>query len=56
MVVWTRAYKPTDREVYGASLTWDGQIATAAFPISTSTEDDTNPAVSSPADAWSGAG
>jgi hypothetical protein len=51
-VVWQRTFSPTDEDIYGALITWDGNFvpvnATDTFPITTSTANDTRPSVSSP--------
>jgi hypothetical protein len=47
-VVWQRQASPTNHDIYGARLHWDGSITAPTFPIDTSADDTTNPAVSSP--------
>jgi hypothetical protein len=49
-IVWQRAFTPTNHDIYGAQLRWDGTITTPSFAIDTSSFDDTHPAVSSPLD------
>ncbi len=49
-VVWQRSFSPTDEDVYGALLTWDGQFTlvggSGIFAINSSTSNDTVPQVS----------
>jgi len=49
-VVWERESSPTDHDILGARIHWNGTISDATFPISLAFVDETNPTVSSPVD------
>jgi hypothetical protein len=49
-VAWQREVTPTNHDIRGAQVRWDGTLDTLTFPISTGTSDDTNPSASSPLD------
>jgi hypothetical protein len=47
-VAWQRDFSPTDRDIYGARINFDGTISSASFNIDFTGFDDTNVSVSSP--------
>jgi hypothetical protein len=46
-IVWQRLFSPTNHDIYGAQLRWDGFMTNPAFQINVSGTDDTHPTVSS---------
>jgi hypothetical protein len=51
-IVWQRAATPTNHDIRGAIMNWDGTINVPSFPIQSSNQDDdTNPDVSTRNDA-----
>jgi hypothetical protein len=53
-VTWLREYSPTDHDLYGAQVLWDGTLTSPTFLIDFSSANDVDIAVSSPLDAASG--
>ena len=53
-IVWQRQFSPTDHDIRGAQIHWDGTITNASFSIDFSGSDDTLPTVSSEVDGASG--
>jgi len=47
-IVWSEEYTQDDHDIWGAQVSWDGQVVTPAFPIDTSPADERHPSVSSP--------
>ncbi len=45
-VVWQHRYSSTDRDIYGAQVSWGGSIQTPMFAMEASTWDESNPTVS----------
>jgi hypothetical protein len=45
-VVWQYRYSSSDRDIYGAQISWGGSIQTPMFAIEASTWDESNPTVS----------
>jgi hypothetical protein len=45
-VVWQHRYSSSDRDIYGAQVSWGGSIQTPMFAIEASTWDESNPSVS----------
>jgi hypothetical protein len=54
ILVWNQRAAPTDHDIYGARIHWDGTTTQAAFPIELSVLDETRPAVSTITDASTG--
>jgi len=50
-VVWERSYSPTDQDIYGAQVRWDGAVTVPTRAIDTSSANTWRPTVSSPLDA-----
>jgi hypothetical protein len=50
-IVWQREYSPTDHDILGAQVHWDGTITNPSFYIDFSSNDDQHPQVSSVVDA-----
>jgi hypothetical protein len=46
-IVWQREFNPSDHDIRGAQVHWDGTITNASFSIDFSANDDTRPQVSS---------
>ena len=54
-VVWQRTFSPTDEDIYGTYVSWDGQpLATGTFAVSIHSGDEHDPVVSSPTDEVGG--
>jgi hypothetical protein len=53
-IAWTRQYSPSDHDIYGAQVHWDGSITTPSFAIDASTNDDYFSVASSLHDGASG--
>jgi hypothetical protein len=49
-IVWSRENTPTDHDIFGAQIHWDGTITNSAYGITFGASDDTYPQVSSPLD------
>lgn len=49
-IVWEHRYSPTDQDVYGATMRWDGTVTVASHVIDGSTANSWRPTVSSPTD------
>lgn len=45
-VVWQLRFSPSDYDIYGARVNWNGAVLTPMFPIETSGWDERNPSVS----------
>jgi hypothetical protein len=53
-VAWTHAFSPTDDDVYGARIHWDGTITSPTFTIAAAVENERLPTVSEPLDSHGG--
>ncbi len=49
-LVWERPYSPSDVDIYGMEIDWNGSVVKPTFAINTSSSSDTSPFVSSPTD------
>jgi len=53
-IVWSFQWTPTDTDIYGARVHWDGTVTNGTFPIETSIFNEIEPTVSSPTDLING--
>ncbi len=53
-IVWQRRFSPTDEDIYGAMVRWDGTITQPTFAVNGSSISHYEPVVSSPTDEQNG--
>ena len=54
-VVWQRTYSPSDEDIYGALVRWDGVVTAPTFAIDAPSALQLHPSISSPTDEVNGA-